>query len=66
MNVKKAAQLLSDSVVQEFRRYRKTKKFGYLFKDSETTERLTKLMNDVFDVMNDCLVAGIRNWYKRH
>ena len=68
MNVKKAAQLLSDSVVQEFRRYRKTKKFGYLFKDSETTERLTKLMNDVFDAMNGRFVAGginIRNWYKK-
>jgi len=68
MNVRKAAQLLSDSVVQAFRRYRKHKKFAYLFKGSETTEKFTKLMNDVFDIMNGRFVAegiNLTNWWKK-
>jgi hypothetical protein len=68
MNVRKAAQLLSDSVAHALRRYRRDKKFAYLFKGSETTERFTKLINDVFDVMNGrCIKQGINvtNWWKK-
>lgn len=68
MNVGKAAQLLSDSVAHALRRYRGDKKFSYLFKDSETTERFTKLINDVFDVMNGRFIAqgiNVNNWWKK-
>jgi hypothetical protein len=68
MNVGKAAQLLSDSVAHALRRYRRDKKFSYLFKDSETTERFTKLINDVFDVMNGRFIAqgiNVTNWWKK-
>ena len=50
--MKKAAQLMSDTVVQAIRRYREHKQHGHLFKDSETTDMLTKVVNDVFDVLN--------------
>lgn len=66
--MKKAAQLMSDTVVQAFRRYRKHKEHGHLFKNSETTERLTKVVNDVFDVLNGrFILKGIneRNWGKK-
>lgn len=68
MNVGKAAQLLSDSVAHALRRYRRNKKYAYLFKDSETTERFTKLVNDVFDVMNGRYTAqgiNVTNWWKK-
>ena len=39
MNVKKAAQLISDTVVQAILRYQEHEEHGLLFKDSETTER---------------------------
>jgi hypothetical protein len=68
MNVGKAAQLLSDSVAHAIRRYRRDKKFSYLFKDSETTEPSTKLINDVFDVMNGRYIAqgiNVTNWWKK-
>ncbi|KZR98131.1 Uncharacterized protein APZ42_006590, partial [Daphnia magna] len=50
------------------RRYRRNKKYAYLFKDSETTERFTKLVNDVFDVMNGRYTAqgiNVTNWWKK-
>ena len=59
---------MSDTVVQAFRRYRKHKEHGHLFKNSETTERLTKVVNDVFDVLNGrFILKGIneRNWGKK-
>nr|CAH0105489.1 unnamed protein product [Daphnia galeata] len=68
MNVGKAAQLLSDSVAHALLCYRRNKKIAYLFKGSETTERFTKLINDVFDVMNGrCISQGINvgNWWKK-
>lgn len=68
MNVRKAAQLLSDSVVQAIRHYRAHRTFGYLFKGSESTEKFTKLMNDVLDIMNGrCVKQGINiyNWCKK-
>lgn len=68
MNVRKAAQLLSDSVVHAIRHYRAHRTFGYLFKGSESTEKFTKLMNDVFDIMNGrCVKQGINisNWCKK-
>jgi hypothetical protein len=48
-------------------RYRRNRKFVYLFKGSETTERFTKFINDVFELMNgSCIVQGINvtNWWK--
>lgn len=69
MNVSKAAQLLSDSVAHTLRRYKRNKKFAYLFKGSETTKRFTKLINDVFDAMNGrCIAQGINvinGWKKK-
>ena len=68
MNVRKAAQLLSDSVVRAIRHYRANSLFGYLFKGSENTERFTKLMNDVFDVMNGRFIKNgitVINWHKK-
>ncbi|KZS03101.1 Uncharacterized protein APZ42_034258 [Daphnia magna] len=69
LNVSKAAQLLSDSVAHTLRRYKRNKKFAYLFKGSETTKRFTKLINDVFDAMNGrCIAQGINvinGWKKK-
>lgn len=68
MNVAKAAQLMSDTVAHAIQRYRVQRKFAYLFKGSETTEKLTKLINDVFDVLNGRFVAqgiNISNWCKK-
>ncbi|XP_045022881.1 uncharacterized protein LOC116917466 [Daphnia magna] len=68
MNVAKAAQLMSDTVAQAIQRYRVQRKFAYLFKGSETTEKFTKLINDVFDVLNGRFVAqgiNISNWCKK-
>ena len=68
MNVGKAAQLLSDSVAHALLCYRRNKKIACLFKGSEITERFTKLINDVFDVMNGrCIYQRINvaNWWKK-
>jgi hypothetical protein len=69
MNVRKATQLLSDSAYHALRCYRRNKKFTYLFKGSEITESFTKLINDVFDVMDGwCIAQGINftnGWKKK-
>ena len=68
MNVGKAAQLLSDSVAHALLCYRRNKKIACLFKGSEITERSTKLINDVFDVMNGRCISqriNVANWWKK-
>lgn len=68
MNVRKAAQLLSDTVVQALQRYGSHKKYAYLFKGSETTAKFTRLMNAVFDILNGRFIAQgiqIANWGKK-
>ena len=67
-NVSKAAQLLSDSGVRAIWHYRAHRKFAFPFKGSENTEKFTKLMNDVFDIINGrCVKQGINisNWLKK-
>ncbi|KZS03289.1 Uncharacterized protein APZ42_034026 [Daphnia magna] len=61
MNVRKAAQVLSRTIAMAIRHYREKDETKW----SEGTERLTKLMNDVFDVLNGrCSSQGITkdNW----
>lgn len=68
INVRKAAQLLSDSGVRAIRHYRAQRKFAFPLKGSESTEKNTKLMNDVFDIINGrCVKQGINisNWLKK-
>ncbi|XP_045023251.1 uncharacterized protein LOC123467367, partial [Daphnia magna] len=55
MNVSLAAQVLSKSVADLFRYYRtqtEDPELALRFKDTEGTEELFRLINDVFDIMN--------------
>ncbi|KAK4035951.1 hypothetical protein OUZ56_028029 [Daphnia magna] len=52
MTVSLATQLYSKHMAMALKFLREDKKTAHLFNGSEATEKLTKLINDTFDIMN--------------
>ncbi|KZR96074.1 Uncharacterized protein APZ42_009797, partial [Daphnia magna] len=67
MNVRLAAQILSNSVATGFKYYRERENTKESFEDTEGTEEMVSLINNAFDVMNgQCYKYSIRRstWRK--